>query len=146
MKLTKETKAEFVGQIVDLFEDYSDRNHIAISNRERDEAQKDNKDLAIIYGKDYDAIAGPAEILADRIIEANMQSSTIGIEEVVDLAMNSISSFESLFGGNIPAKDVEVLSNQIAKTCQEWKIVDGRNTPIFQCTTPQQKAQIQKVL
>ena len=44
-------RCEFVGQIIDIFEDFLEEKGITISNPEKDETDDDN--TAIIYGSDY---------------------------------------------------------------------------------------------
>lgn len=54
IRITQEEEAEFIGQVVDVFEDFLESKGISIENKERD----DNEEIAaIIYGADYDAIA-----------------------------------------------------------------------------------------
>ena len=47
-------KADFIGQLIDIFEDFLDEKGISIENEERDE---DDDSAAIIFGSDYDALA-----------------------------------------------------------------------------------------
>ncbi len=42
-------KAEFVGQVIDIFEDFLDEKHIVLDNDEKAE----DEDAANIYGTDY---------------------------------------------------------------------------------------------
>ena len=50
-------KAEFLGQIIDIFEDFLDSKNVCIENNERLDYADDDKDgLAIIFGADYDII------------------------------------------------------------------------------------------
>lgn len=56
-KITKEDRKEFIGQVIDVFEDFLDEKGIVIPNEERDT----NPDLkpegsTNIYGNDYDSI------------------------------------------------------------------------------------------
>lgn len=62
--ISKDDKAEFVGQIIDVFEDFLAEKNIHIPNSERedyysdtDEKMEDKENLAIIFGSDYDYIA-----------------------------------------------------------------------------------------
>lgn len=53
----KDNKEEFLGQLIDCFEDFLDEKKITLNNHERDETIKDGNDsAAIIYGQDYDNI------------------------------------------------------------------------------------------
>lgn len=58
VKVKKTDEAEFIGQFIDVFEDFLDSKGICIDNADRDE---DDDNAAIIYGDDYD-------ILADEIL------------------------------------------------------------------------------
>lgn len=49
-------RGEFIGQIIDIFEDFLDKRKISLSNDEKEEAVYDGADLtsvANIYGTDY---------------------------------------------------------------------------------------------
>lgn len=55
---------EFMGVVVDIFEDYAEWRGITLPNEDRDEAARENgtdEGLAILYGEDYDEIAGHIE-------------------------------------------------------------------------------------
>lgn len=58
VKVKQTDEAEFIGQFIDVFEDFLDSKGICIDNTDRDE---DDDNAAIIYGEDYD-------ILADEIL------------------------------------------------------------------------------
>ena len=61
-------KAEFVGQIVDTFEDYFTDNNIIWPNPDRDAEESVSDDItntAIIYGLDYDVITNDVEYFLD---------------------------------------------------------------------------------
>lgn len=58
VKVKQTDEAEFIGQFIDVFEDFLDSKGICIDNADRDE---DDDNAAIIYGEDYD-------ILADEIL------------------------------------------------------------------------------
>ena len=50
---------EFIGQIIDIFEDFLEAKEITIDNPEKEEAVADGEDpdnIAILYGSDYDAL------------------------------------------------------------------------------------------
>lgn len=54
--LKKEDLPEFVGQIIDIFEDFLDDRNIVLQNEEREDAINDGAEpdsVAIIYGSDY---------------------------------------------------------------------------------------------
>lgn len=54
MSINKNDKEEFIGQIIDLFEDFLDEKNVKISNLEAVEDGEEN--IAIIYGGDYDTL------------------------------------------------------------------------------------------
>lgn len=54
MSINKNDKEEFIGQIIDLFEDFLDEKNVKISNPEAVEDGEEN--IAIIYGGDYDTL------------------------------------------------------------------------------------------
>lgn len=60
-------KAEFLGQLIDIFEDFLDEKGIVIPNEERDmDPNLDPDNSANIYGRDYDSIrSGLEEILVN---------------------------------------------------------------------------------
>lgn len=50
-------RAEFFGQIIDIFEDFLAEKGIEIENDEREDyGAEDDEELAIIFGSDYDYI------------------------------------------------------------------------------------------
>lgn len=51
--VSPEDKPEFVGQIIDIFEDFLADQNIILPNEERDK-EEDPEARAIIYGSDYD--------------------------------------------------------------------------------------------
>ena len=62
VKVKKTEEPEFIGQFIDVFEDFLDSKGISIDNADRDaDRDADDDDAAIIYGDDYD-------ILADEIL------------------------------------------------------------------------------
>lgn len=58
-KVTAENKNEFIGQIIDIFEDFLTEKAVHIDNPERDE--NDESDQAEIYGSDYNSIQSRLE-------------------------------------------------------------------------------------
>ena len=58
-------KAEFIGTIIDIFEDFLDEKGVTLESHERDnEMELDNDDnVANIYGSDYDSISNSLETL-----------------------------------------------------------------------------------
>lgn len=58
-KVTAENRNEFIGQIIDIFEDFLTEKAVHINNPERDE--NDESDQAEIYGSDYNSIQSRLE-------------------------------------------------------------------------------------
>ena len=59
MKVQEHDKAEFLGQIIDIFEDFLEERGVMLDNPEREE----DDDAAIIYGTDYDELQSRLEEL-----------------------------------------------------------------------------------
>ena len=51
--VSHEDKPEFIGQVIDIFEDFLADRNIILPNEEQDE-KEDPETRAIIYGSDYD--------------------------------------------------------------------------------------------
>ena len=61
IELSAEDEPEFIGQLIDVFEDFLDGKGVEIKNSERE----GDEDEAIIYGSDYDEVAdGIREIIS----------------------------------------------------------------------------------
>lgn len=56
VRISQLDESEFVGEIINIFENFLDKRNINIENKERDEDSKETDDLAVIYGSDYDEI------------------------------------------------------------------------------------------
>lgn len=56
IRISQLDESEFVGEIINIFEDFLGERNISIANKERDEDSKETDDLAVIYGSDYDEI------------------------------------------------------------------------------------------
>lgn len=57
--ITPENQPEFIGQIIDIFEDFLTEKGVTLNNPEIQEAideGEDQKDLAIIFGSDYSSL------------------------------------------------------------------------------------------
>ena len=52
---------EFVGQIIDIFEDFLDERNISLDNPERDDLNVDPDGAATIYGSDYGELCSAIE-------------------------------------------------------------------------------------
>ena len=57
-------KTEFIGNIIDIFEDFLDEKGVTLESPERDdEMELDGGTTANIYGSDYDSISDSLEAL-----------------------------------------------------------------------------------
>ena len=57
-------KAEFIGNIIDIFEDFLDEKGVTLESPERDdEMESDDDSVTNIYGSDYDSISDSLEAL-----------------------------------------------------------------------------------
>lgn len=59
MKVQEHEKAEFLGQIIDIFEDFLEERGVMLDNPEGEE----DDDAAIIYGTDYGELQSQLEEL-----------------------------------------------------------------------------------
>ena len=64
-KVSIEDKPEFIGQIIDLFEDFLDEKGVIINNPERDD-EEDAEMAANIYGSDYGILSDGIEEILQR--------------------------------------------------------------------------------
>ena len=62
ISINENEKSEFIGQIIDIFEDFLEAHGVTIENPERD---ADPDYAAIIYGSDYDELDGWIDALLD---------------------------------------------------------------------------------
>lgn len=63
-KITKEDRKEFIGQVIDIFEDFLDEKGIVIPNEDRDvDPDLDPEGSTNIYGNDYNSIKDKLEKL-----------------------------------------------------------------------------------
>lgn len=69
-ELTEENSSEFIGQIIDIFEDFLDEKNIVIPNPEKDDNRDSYEDpdseIANLYGSDYGEIQTALEDMMDR--------------------------------------------------------------------------------
>ena len=59
-RIGQNDKAEFLGQIIDIFEDFLEERGIELPNEER---EQDPDNAAIIYGSDYDQLQEELEVM-----------------------------------------------------------------------------------
>lgn len=62
--INQNNKTEFIGNIIDIFEDFLDEKGVTLESPERDdEMELDGGTTANIYGSDYDSISDSLEAL-----------------------------------------------------------------------------------
>ena len=62
--IDQNNKTEFIGNIIDIFEDFLDEKGVTLESPERDdEMELDGGTTANIYGSDYDSISDSLEAL-----------------------------------------------------------------------------------
>lgn len=113
-------RAEFKGQIVDIFEDYLDNNGYKLNNAERDQAIEDGdyddpNEAANIWGDDYDAIGDEVEFILDN------NGTSVARANIVPI----ISAFENLCDRSnisISTKNHDVLLQKVTETLANWGI------------------------
>lgn len=129
-------RAEFKGQIIDIFEDFLHEKHMCIPNEDREEEIKDildsyppdeaqeileNECPAIIYGEDYDAIGDEIDYGLDNNTDINT------------LINNIYDRFERLgpeyVDPDTPDEEfteteINMLKNKVRETFINWKIIE----------------------
>ena len=113
-------RAEFKGQIIDIFEDYLDNNDYKLNNVERDQAIEDGDyddpdEAAHIWGDDYDAIGDEVEFMLDNngtsVAKANIVPIISAFENLCDKSNISIST-----------KEHNALLQKVTETLTNWGI------------------------
>lgn len=113
-------RAEFKGQIIDIFEDYLDNNDYKLNNVERDQAIEDGDyddpdEAANIWGDDYDTIGDEVEFMLDN------NGTSIAKTNIVPI----ISAFENLCDRSnisISTKEHNALLQKVTETLTNWGI------------------------
>ena len=126
-------KAEFVGQIVDTFEDYFTDNNIIWPNPDRDAEEGVSDDItntAIIYGLDYDVITNDIESFLDN----NYVDGELFNKEDIDAISlqtfnNALSLLDKIENStdknnaiNKMNADKDILIDKVIDTFVEWEL------------------------
>lgn len=127
-ELTQDSKPEFIGQIIDLFEDYLADKEITLENEERDEAiaegeYEDPEEAAIIYGSSYDIIGDTVSDIIETYDLMNKQfDNAENVESVVKDIMQSFHDVlkEGEYTENIPETDIKGLEDDVRDTFKHW--------------------------
>lgn len=112
--LTMESMPEFIGQIVDIFEDYCTEKEIILENSDRNQAIEDGEDpenLAIIYGDSYDVIG---DIIRRTLSEHTADPAGSVMEAFLEVLTDGGYKEE------LPAADVGELKKNIRETYEFW--------------------------
>lgn len=112
--LTMESMPEFIGQIVDIFEDYCTEKEIILENSDRNQAIKDGEDpenLAIIYGDSYDVIG---DAIRRTLSEHTADPAGFVMRAFLEVLMDGGYKEE------LPAADVEDLKKNVRETYAFW--------------------------
>lgn len=147
--LNENSKPEFIGQIIDIFEDFCSEQDILIDNPDKedyqDEEDDENNPLAIIFGDDYDTIGDEITGIIDNY---NLYSHTISKKERKQIISHIIDTFRYLItkkGYLIMNKDTKpkkdpsscllidiminqnkkMLSNKIKDTFNNWHLCES---------------------
>ena len=73
MKINIDNKSEFIGQIIDIFEDFLEEKGIRLDN---DEREADDEFAAIIYGSDYGDIQDQLEAMLNEWANEDIENSS----------------------------------------------------------------------
>lgn len=126
-------KAEFVGQIVDTFEDYFTDNNIIWPNPDRDAEEDVSDDItntAIIYGLDYDVITNDVEYFLDNNY---VDGELFNKEDIDAISLQTFNNALSLLDKiedsadknnaiNKMNADKDTLIDKIIDTFVEWEL------------------------
>lgn len=126
-------KAEFVGQIVDTFEDYFTDNNIIWPNPDRDAEEGVSDDItntAIIYGLDYDVITNDIESFLDNNY---VDGELFNKEDIDAISLQTFNNTLSLLDKiedstdknnaiNKMNADKDMLIDKVIDTFVEWEL------------------------
>ena len=125
LEINKDARAELVGQVVDIFEDYLSENEISLENEDREEAIENDEfdepeDAAIIYGYAYDMIADEVYL----IINSNEEEEKVDIEKAIDVIMNGFKDVLTSGGytSDILEEDIRMLKDKVKETLIMWEV------------------------
>ena len=132
-ELNQDSLPEFIGQIVDIFEDFCDDNNISIENSERDDYLEDDPDnpCAIIFGDDYDAIGNEISYAVNNLdlMNKNISETDLNqtIQSVIDEFTRIITRDDYIENNNnnaaaMTSENIAMLSEKITDTFERWHI------------------------
>ena len=126
--LTEDSKPEFVGQIVDIFEDYLEAKNISLVNQERedaiDEGEIDEEEAAILYGDSYDMIGSEIEFAIDQY--SLYDSPVVDKSAMADITKAIIEGFKDAVkdgeAEDVPDADLDELSEKVKDVFISWEL------------------------
>ena len=135
----RDEMAEFIGQTVDIFEDYLAEKHISLFSQDKkferialleemkngelteEELQEELDSQAIIYGSLYDIIGNEVWFLDEKFNSLGV-SKTLFAQDFVNGILQSYRDTlkEGRFSGSIPADDWKKLEKAVKELYQNW--------------------------
>jgi hypothetical protein len=135
--LTPENLSEFIGEVVNIFEDYLEENSppILLYNEDREEAiaagdYDDPEEAALIYGEAYDWIGDEVRAIVDRY---DLYHQSLTTTEAMTTAFTQImEGFEKVLHQGqwmepIPKEDQDMLGQSLQETFSKWKLYSNPN-------------------
>ncbi len=133
--LQEDNKAEFIGQIVDIFEDYLDENKtcvsIAVPDRQEaiDNNETDEDSAAQIYGRAYDCIEEPTMQVIEEfhLLDSTIQNRDI-MQKIAHHILDGFNDMVSYYKNSDTRTDEQkywhekALRLEIENTFLAWKI------------------------
>lgn len=124
-QLNENNVAEFVGQMVDILEDYLETKGVTPDMLKNPE-KGDDEDAAIIFGSDYDIIddAVRTELdLLDLVGRPDVNLSAANMKLAVDHIYESYEEVvEKVDGYDLDDTDERYLKNEIRQTFVNWEV------------------------
>lgn len=127
MQLTQDSKPEFIGQIIDIFEDYLAEHEIILESKERNDAIEDGdiepEEAAILYGDYYDMIG---DTISCAVENHSLMNGPLDNAEkqngIVEIIMDSFYDVldAGMYKEGIPAADAAMLKSNVHGTFEKW--------------------------
>lgn len=123
--ITKENIPEFIGQLIDVYEDVFTEAGITLKNPERDDdienGDVDSGSAAIIYGTDYNMLSDAVEPIAESLAGTNREGTVREIIHAIDAAISCFLSEGRM--DPIPEPCCRKILDKLAETCKNWNIL-----------------------
>lgn len=122
--ITKDNLPEFIGQLIDVYEDVFTEAGVMLKNPERDDdienGDVDTDSAAIIYGTDYGILSDAIEAIAEPLINTNRKGATQEIIQAIDTAAGCFLSEGRM--DPVPESCCRKILDKLAETCRNWNI------------------------